>query len=278
MARTPLRVAVVILAVAESPGRRFSGGSCSVTTTLKSFASWLAEVCCEVETPVERTMALLPISVTTALNVFLGIASMLTSAGWPSLHVDDVGFVHLDFGGDDGHVGQSHERAARRILDADDDGLAFPHRQVRDHAVVGRGVGGLLQHVGGVRQVGAVLRDVAIGGVLLRLGLRNARLGLRQSGLRRLPGSFLAVEFRLGDQRVFEQTLRPGPIQLGAFEVGLRAVQVGRGRIQRRGGGDGIGLGCVDAKPGVAFTSAEDCTFSSCASNWPFLTRSPSLT
>ena len=28
----------------------------------------------------------------------------------------------------------------------------------------------------------------------------------------------------------------------------------------------------------MAFTSAEDCTFSSCASNWPFLTRSPSFT
>ena len=29
-------------------------------------------------------MALLPISVTTALKFFLGIASMVTSAGWPS--------------------------------------------------------------------------------------------------------------------------------------------------------------------------------------------------
>ena len=81
MVSTPLRVAVVIFAVAESPGRRFSGGSCSVTTTLKSFASWLAEVCCDVETPVERTMALLPISVTTALKVFLGIASMRDFGG-----------------------------------------------------------------------------------------------------------------------------------------------------------------------------------------------------
>ena len=107
------RVAVVIFAVAESPGRRFSGGSCSVTTTLKSFASWLAEVCCEVETPVERTMALLPISVTTALKVFFGIASMVTSAGWPRRHVDDVGFVDLDFGGDDRHVGQSSSACCR---------------------------------------------------------------------------------------------------------------------------------------------------------------------
>src|SRR5258707_3941120 len=36
--------AVLIFAVVERPGRRFSGGLASVTTTLKSFASWLLVV------------------------------------------------------------------------------------------------------------------------------------------------------------------------------------------------------------------------------------------
>ena len=140
---------------------------------------------------------------------------MVTSAGWPSLHVDDVGLVHLDFGGDDRHVGQRHQRAAGRILDADDDRLAFAHRQVGDHAVVGCGVSGLLQDVGGVRQVGAVLRDVAFGGILLRLGLGDARLGLRQAGLGGLPGSFLAVVFRLRDQCVFDTDPGRGSSRVG---------------------------------------------------------------
>ena len=81
----PWRVAVVILAVVDSPGRKLSGGCSSVTTTLKSLASSVAMVCCEVETPVERTTALLPISVTLPAKVRLGMASMLTCAGWPIL-------------------------------------------------------------------------------------------------------------------------------------------------------------------------------------------------
>ena len=161
-------------------------------------------------------------------------------------HVDDVGFVHFDLGGDDRHVGQGHERAAGRILDANHDRFAFPYRQVGDHAVVGRGISGFFQNIGGVGQVGAVKRDVAIGGIFLRLGLGDARLGLCQAGLRGLPRGFLAVVFRLRNQRIFEQTLGPGPIELGAFEVGLGAVQIGHGGIQRGRGGGGIGHGCLD--------------------------------
>ena len=76
-----LRVAVAIFAVAERPGRMLGGGSCKVTTTLKSLASWLVLVCCEVETPVERTIALSPISRHHGFERLLGMASMLTSAG-----------------------------------------------------------------------------------------------------------------------------------------------------------------------------------------------------
>ena len=135
-----------------------------------------------------------------------------------------------------------------------------------------------MQDVGGVGQVGAVLRDVAVGGILLRFGLGDPRLGLRQAGLRRLPGRFLAVEFRFGDQGIFEQTLGAGPIELGALVVGLGAVQVGGGRIQRGLRPRQNRSRALATEAWVAFTSAEDCTFSSCASNWPFLTRSPSLT
>ena len=78
------RVAVVILAVVDSPGRRLGGGSLTVTTTLKSLASWLPVVVWVVARPVERTTALLPISVTSPCITFLGIASMVKSAYWPS--------------------------------------------------------------------------------------------------------------------------------------------------------------------------------------------------
>src|SRR5713226_4355667 len=79
---TSWRVAVVILAVQERPGRMSSGGASSATTTLKSFASWLEVVLCEAAMPVDRTIAVLPISMTWPLKVLLGMASMVTSAVW----------------------------------------------------------------------------------------------------------------------------------------------------------------------------------------------------
>src|ERR1039458_3028762 len=80
-----LRVAVVILAVQDKPGRISSGGSSMAITTLKSLASWLEIALCEAATPVDRRIAVLPISVTWPLNVLLGMASMVTSAVWFSL-------------------------------------------------------------------------------------------------------------------------------------------------------------------------------------------------
>src|ERR1035438_753195 len=56
------RVAVVILAVQDRPGRISSGGSSMATTTLKSLASWLETALWEAARPVERRMAVLPIS------------------------------------------------------------------------------------------------------------------------------------------------------------------------------------------------------------------------
>src|SRR5579862_7297093 len=82
MASAFWRVAVVILAVQERPGRISSGGLSSATTTLKSLASWLEMALCDAARPVERRIAVLPISVTWPLNVLLGMASMVISADW----------------------------------------------------------------------------------------------------------------------------------------------------------------------------------------------------
>ena len=90
MARAPLRVAVVMRAVADRPGSRVGGGFCSVTTTLKSFASWLLEVVCAVETPVERSTALLPISRHHAFELLLGNGVDGDFRRLPDLHVHDV--------------------------------------------------------------------------------------------------------------------------------------------------------------------------------------------
>src|SRR5579883_1077790 len=89
MTTASLRVAAVILAVAERPGRNPGGGLSSVTETVKSLASpWLVAVLrllLVVVWPDVELTALIPISVTRPLNVLSGIASMLTSAGCPYL-------------------------------------------------------------------------------------------------------------------------------------------------------------------------------------------------
>ncbi len=67
-----------------------------------------------------------------------------------------------------------------RILNADDHGFAFPHRQVGDDSIVWSGVGSFLQHVGDAREIGAGLRNMPVRGIILRFCLRDARLGLDQ--------------------------------------------------------------------------------------------------
>src|SRR5579871_2639207 len=84
MVSASLRVAVVILALQESPGRISSGGFVWATTTLKSFASWLEVVLCDAARPEERRIAVLPISITLPAKDLSGIASIFTATGWPS--------------------------------------------------------------------------------------------------------------------------------------------------------------------------------------------------
>src|SRR5580704_6210852 len=85
IAVTFLRVAVVIFVAQDRPGRISSGGLSMATTTLKSLASWLDVLLVDAARPVERRIAVLPISITCPANVLLGIASTVISAGWPSL-------------------------------------------------------------------------------------------------------------------------------------------------------------------------------------------------
>jgi len=73
------------------------------------------------------------------------------------MHVDDVGLVDLDLGSNYRHVGNRHQRAARRILDPHHHRLALAHREIGDDAVKRRSVGGFLQHVRNSSQVGLVL-------------------------------------------------------------------------------------------------------------------------
>src|SRR5260370_38678134 len=87
--------AVLILAVVDRPGRTFSGGFVSVTTTLKSFASWLLVVDCVVARPEVRRTACEPISVILPLKTLPGTAGIEASASWPiftSTRLDSADF------------------------------------------------------------------------------------------------------------------------------------------------------------------------------------------
>ena len=145
-------------------------------------------------------MALSPISLTVPWKDFVGDGVDSHVSGLAEMHIDDVGFIHLDLGCDDGHVGERHQRAAGGILNSHDHSLAFADRKIGDHAIEGRFVGGFLQHIGNPSKVGLILRDVLVHRILLRLGLGYFRFGLRQSGLSGLPCSFLDVVILFGDE------------------------------------------------------------------------------
>src|SRR5581483_11246157 len=157
------------------------------------------------------------------------------------LHVDDVGFIHLHLGGDDRHVGQRHQGGAGRILDADHDGFAFAHREIGDDAVEGRVVDGLAQDIAGAGERGRRLVDAALGGLLLRALLRDARLRLVHAGDGSLVGGLPGVVILLGDELLLEQALGTVEVESRALQVAPGAVEVGLRGAQRGVGGLRVG-------------------------------------
>jgi hypothetical protein len=173
--------AVVILAVVERPGRSSSEGLSSVTTTLKSLASSVPVVDCEVAAG-GAEQRLIADQRDVALEDLAGQGVDGDVGGLADLDVDDVGLVHLDLGGDDAHVGQGHQRGAFGVLNADDDGLAFAHGLVGHDAVKGRDGDGEVEHVLVGAQRGFLGLHVAARRVGLRLGLVELGDGLGQRG------------------------------------------------------------------------------------------------
>ncbi len=119
-------------------------------------------------------------------------------------HIYDVGFIYLNLGCDDRHIGERHQGAAECVLDADDHGLPFTDRQVGDYAIIRSGVGGLLQHVSDAGESGASLAHVTVGGIVLGFRLGETRLSLSESCVRGGPRIPAAVEIRLCDQTFLE--------------------------------------------------------------------------
>src|SRR5208282_584870 len=145
-------------------------------------------------------------------------------------------------------------------------GLAFAHWKIGDNAVERHFVGGFLEHVGNPSQVGAILRDVLVRRIFLRFRLGHARLGLRKSRLGRLPCRLLHVVILLGNKGGVVQTLGAVPVKLGVGGVGFARLRSASEVLRLASAATAsVSAACTDAR--VAFTSANDCTFSSCASN-----------
>ena len=105
-------------------------------------------------------------------------------------NVDDVGFVHFDFGGDDGHVGDGHDERRRGILNAGDDGFADADGEVSDDAVDGGDRLGTAENVGGAAEIGFRDGDAALGGGEAGAELFDLSAGLSEAGLTFADGGF----------------------------------------------------------------------------------------
>ena len=114
--------------------------------------------------------------------------------------VDDVCLVDLDFGGDDGHVGEGHQGGAFGVLNTEDDGLAFADRNVGDEAVKGCAANGLVEGVVVGALAGDGLIHVAALGVGLRCGLCESSLTLGEGCDSHIVSGFFSVVVLLGDQ------------------------------------------------------------------------------
>ncbi len=201
----------------------------------------------EAARPVERRMAVLPISMTCPLKVLLGMASMVMSAAWPSFTLTmsvSSTFTSAVISDMSAMVMMSD---AGRVLDAENHGFADAHGQVGDHAVEGRRDQSARQYVRRSDQVGLGQRDPALGSRQLggglfpqRLGLGEASPGFAESGLAGIELGAPPIEFLAGDQLILNELLGPGVVHFGLLQIGsgsingrLRALQVFLGGVER---------------------------------------------
>ena len=150
------------------------------------------------------------------------------------LDVDDIGFINLDFGRDDRHVGDRHDGGTRLVLNAHNHRFTDAHREIGDYAVKRRLHVVLVENVVEAPEVGFGLRDPPLRGVQLSGKLHLLGLGLRQASLRLTNRCHLSFEFGLAlivvllsDQFVLPQAF--GALILGTdtLQVRLSAVQGG---------------------------------------------------
>jgi hypothetical protein len=182
--------------------------------------------------------------------------------------VDDVGFVDLDLGGDDGHVGEGHEGGAFGVLNADDDGFTLTDGDVGDEAVERGAADGFVEGVVVGTLTGDGLVQVAALGVGLGEGLGECGLALVQGGAGHVVGGFFGVEVLLGDELVVVKGLGTVEVEFFLLEIGFTLGDVGFGGLFRgdvagnicAGGGDagllggdgGLGLDALDRGQGGA--------------------------
>jgi hypothetical protein len=121
--------------------------------------------------------------------------------GLAELDVDDVGLVDLDLGGDDGHVGEGHQGRAFGVLDADDHGLALADGDVGDEAVEGSAADGLVEGVEVGSLAGDGLIDLAALESVWALAWASAACA-GPGGDGDVVGGLLGVEVLLGDELV----------------------------------------------------------------------------
>ena len=117
----------------------------SVTTTLKSFASSVPVVDCDVATPVVRRQGLVADLGDMAFEGPAGQGIDRDVRDLAHRDADDIGLIDLHLGRNDRHVGERHQGRALGVLDADNRGLALADRHVRHQRVVGSPANGLVE-------------------------------------------------------------------------------------------------------------------------------------
>ncbi len=139
--------AVVILAVQESPGRSSSEGIVERDDHLEVLGFFGAGGGLRGGHAGGAQQRLIADQGDVALEDLVGQRVDGDFSRLAELHVHDVGFIHLDLGGDDAHVGEGHQRGTFGVLDAFDDGFAFAEGLVGHDAVKGRDGDGAVEQV-----------------------------------------------------------------------------------------------------------------------------------